>query len=50
MLSGDVLKANVRVYDQSGTENGVGNGVERAGGEGSDGEGNEGDGDQLVEV
>lgn len=35
---GSVLKANVRVDDEQSTENGVGDWVQRAGGERSDGQ------------
>src|SRR5690242_17181639 len=39
------LEADVRVDDQEGAEDGVGDGVQRAGGEGGDCEGNEAGGD-----
>lgn len=42
MCKRDILEADVRVDEEGGAEEGVGGGVQRAGGKGSDGQGDEG--------
>ena len=46
----DVLEADVRVQDQQGAQDGVGDGVQRAGSKGSNGEGHEASSDDPLEA
>lgn len=48
VVDDDGLEANMRVQQDGGAQDGVGGGVERAGGEGSNGEGHEAGGEEAL--